>query len=262
MEDKNMEENKKVLVTGTVVVVLVILIIIVVYLFISERSKKVSEEQIVGDQGLTVEGKDVPLEEDIEPLDILLDESDDSVRNLARELSDHSAVMKWLLSKDLIRKFTASVDNIAHGQSPRPHIDFFQTEEKFQVIRKDGVFYIDPESFKRYDVISDAFDSLDTRKCVRLYRSLKPLIQEAYAELGYPDSDFDLTLDRAIKELLKVPVLEMDIELKKQVLSFKIADAELEGMSEAQKHLFRMGPENVWKVKSKLREILRMLASL
>jgi len=256
-----MEENKKVLVTGTVVVVLVVLVVIVVYLLISNRSKKISEEQIIGDQGVILERKDVPLEENMEPLDIRLDESDEAIRNLARELSDHSAVMKWLLSKDLIRKFTAAVDNIAHGQSPRPHINFFETEEKFQVIQKNGVYYIDPESYKRYDIISDAFDSLDARKCVGLYRRLKPLIQKAYAELGYPDSDFDQTLDRAIQELLKVPVLEMDIELKKQVLSYEIADAELEGMSEAQKHLFRMGPENVWKIKSKLREILRQLGS-
>ncbi|GAH52328.1 unnamed protein product, partial [marine sediment metagenome] len=66
---------------------------------------------------------------------------------------------------------------------------------------------------------------------------------------------FDKTLTVAIVELLKAPVVEGDILLEAKVVSYKMADPELENLSEAQKHLIRMGPENVRKIQAKLREI-------
>ena len=57
---------------------------------------------------------------------------------------------------------------------------------------------------------------------------------------------------RAIDELLSVPVIEGDVmfEEKTQILCY--GDAELEAMSQAQKHLFRMGPQNVRTIQTKL----------
>ncbi len=73
--------------------------------------------------------------------------------------------------------------------------------------------------------------------------------------MGYPEEDFDKTLTVAIVELLKVPVVEGEILLEATVASYKMADPELENLSEAQKHLIRMGPENVRKIQAKLRKI-------
>ncbi len=73
--------------------------------------------------------------------------------------------------------------------------------------------------------------------------------------MGYPEEDFDKTLDEAIVELLKVPVVKGEILLESKVISYAMADPKLEDLSEAQKHLLRMGPENVRKIQAKLREI-------
>jgi hypothetical protein len=100
---------------------------------------------------------------------------------------------------------------------------------------------------------------LDTKGCVTLYRKLTPALQEAYQELGYPDAKFDDALRKAVNELLKVPVVEKNIELEKKVITYMMADPELENLSAAQKHLLRMGPDNVRSIQAKLREMSRAL---
>ena len=102
--------------------------------------------------------------------------------------------------------------------------------------------------------VADAFASLDTEGSIRLFRQLKPVIQEAYRDLGYPDQDFQDTLVKAIQELLRVPVVK-DVLVQKKVVSYEMIDPQLEKLSQAQKHLLRMGPENVQKIQSKLREL-------
>ncbi|MFQ6108268.1 MAG: DUF3014 domain-containing protein, partial [Candidatus Aminicenantales bacterium] len=163
-----------------------------------------------------------------------LDKSDDVIREMAKELSTHPKLARWLMTGDIIRKFTAAVDNIANGMSPRPQIDFFTPSEGFDAIKRDGDYILNPRSFRRYNSVADAFLSLDTESCVKLYHQAKPLIQKAYRELGYPDQDFDQTLLRAMVELLSVPVVEGDIILERGVVSFIYADPRLENLSQAQ----------------------------
>lgn len=184
-----------------------------------------------------------------------LDQSDDFVRQLAKEISSHPRITQWLQSKGLIRRFVAAVDNIANGLSPRAHIDFFEPPGDFAVVKRGNFYVADPGGYNRYYTVTDVFVSLDIRQCVSLFRALKPLCQEAYRDLGYPDQDFEQTFLRAIVELLETPVVEGDIILEKSVLNYVMIDPELESLSDAQKHLLRMGPENVGAIQAKMREI-------
>lgn len=257
-----MEENKKVLITGIIFVLLLALGFGVYFFVIQKKSQKPKEIpiQAPSHSSFPKEHRKLPVkEEPVKILDVSLDESDELVRKEARGISSHQLYDSWLKTSRLIHKFTAAVDNIAHGLSPRKQVDFFNPGEEFQVVEKAGRFYIDPQSYRRYDPVLEVFLSLDTQQAVRLYRRLKPTIQEAYTKLGYPDSDFNDTLITAIKELLKVPVREGDILLEKKVMSYRLADPDLENMSEAQKHLFRMGPQNIKKIQEKLRDIAMAL---
>jgi hypothetical protein len=62
-------------------------------------------------------------------------------------------------------------------------------------------------------------------------------------------------------ELLRTPVVKGDILLEEEegVVTYQMADYSLENLSEAQKHLLRMGPENIRKIQGKLREMARAL---
>jgi hypothetical protein len=200
-------------------------------------------------------------EEKASPFVILpkLAESDDWLRQKAKDLSPSARLAKWLKMDDLIRRITAAVDNIAEGKSPRPHLKFLAPEKPFTVIEKQKVFFLNPQSYRRYDLLADAFSSLNAAGTVRMFRDLKPLFQEAYKELGYPEQDFEKTLVRAMKELLAVPVVQGDIAMEQQVITYGIMDEDLEDLSEAQKHLLRMGPRNIRKIQNQLRELASAL---
>lgn len=251
-----MEESRKVIITGAVFVALIALGFGIYFLFISDKSKGAPAEEIVEKKPVEAPLEE-PLKEEETPelIQVDLDQSDDVVRKLFQELSSHPELAAWLVSKDLIRRFVAAVDNIANGITPRPQIDFFSPKGGFRFIKKKGLLYVNPASYSRYDKIADVFLSLNSEGCATLYRRLEPVIQEAYKDLGYPEGDFRKTLTRAIVELLKVPVGEGDILIEKEVITYKMLDPRLEKLSAAQKHLFRMGPENTRIIQEKLREM-------
>ena len=200
-------------------------------------------------------------EADIEPAIELppIGESDAFVRELVGQLSSHPELASWLVTKDLVRRFTMIVDNIAEGVSPRAHLRFLDPEEPFQAVERANRFYIDPASYERYNLVADVFESLDTAGSVELYRNIKPLIDEAYRELGRVDGSFDETLSLAMEQLLETPVPEDRVELIARFRSYHYADPDLESLSPAQKHFFRIGPRNVRKIQSKLKELARGL---
>ncbi|MBN1271176.1 MAG: DUF3014 domain-containing protein [Candidatus Aminicenantes bacterium] len=261
-----MEEREKIIMSAVLTFVVLIVGFLLLYFLIlkkpepSDAAEKISSEDVAKAEVETGE-KEGKLEP-VEPVDVELDESDTFIRGMAEELSNKPTFKEWLETKNVIRRFVAAVDNIANGLSPRQQIDFFKPRGKFKAVTRKGTLYPDTSSYKRYDVVADVFVSLDANAAVQYFRRFKPLIQEAYKELGYPNTDFQVTLAAAIEELLSVPVLDDPLALEREVLSYKIADQDLENLSEAQKHLLRMGPENVRKIQTKLREMayeLRML---
>ena len=190
-----------------------------------------------------------------------LADSDDWVRKKGGELSAEPGWAQWLANKNLIRRLTAAVVNISEGKSPRKHLGFLGPQKPFSAVKKEGRLYLDPQTYDRYNLIAEIFSRLDAVKTVGLFKELYPLFQDAYRELGYPQGEFQAVLVHAIKELLLTPVVEGDIHLKEAVLSYWMADDTLEDLSEAQKHLVRMGPQNTRKVQKKLREVALLLGT-
>jgi hypothetical protein len=251
-----MDENKKIIRTGIIVVFVLIVAVAAYYFFIAgkDRTKGGIEPALqppnpAGDASRVKEGMDLPA------LNVDLDKSDDSVRKLIAELSSNPIFAQWLKSRELIRKFVAAVDNIANGQSPRPQMDFFNLAGPFKVASKDGKTLLDPAGYDRYNIVADVFDSVSPAGCARLYAGFKTLFQQAYRELGYPKADFHQTLLRAIVEVLRTPIVEGPIVLEKKIMSYAMVDPKLEELNPAQKHLLRMGPENLQLIQAKLKEL-------
>jgi hypothetical protein len=182
--------------------------------------------------------------------------SDAIVRELVEQISSNPKLAVWLVNEDLIRRFVASIDNIASGVSPQAHLEFLRPRESFEVDeRSGGRLVIEPDSYARYDTVAQVFASIDTEGAVALYRELEPLIDEAYAEIGPANADFDDRLDRAFNLLLAAPVLDESVPVEQLVVTYAWADDEIEALSAAQRHFLRMGPENVALIQGKVREI-------
>jgi len=199
----------------------------------------------------------VPVEtppETVQPLPPL-GESDPLVRSLAGGLSPHASLAEWLSKEGNIERFVAAVDAVANGETPRPLLLFLAPGGGFKVLERDGHVYVDPKSYQRYDGVAEVVATIDPARAVEVYRTLRPLCEAAYRELGHPDGRFDDALGRALRVLLATPVPEGDVELAPKVVTYAFADPKLEGLSPAQKQLLRMGPRNVRLVQTELRAL-------
>jgi hypothetical protein len=192
---------------------------------------------------------------DVEPIKEQLDQSDPAVRKLVAALSSHPRVAAWLATNGLIRNFVVVVENISTGTTPARHLRVLRPARPFRVMEANDEIAVDPRSYERYTDIAAAAASIDAAGAARVYASLKPRIEEAYAELGRQEP-FDRALERAISALLQVPVVAGIVRLEETgATEYKYADARLEQLTEAQKQLLRMGPGNVRTIQAKLREI-------
>ena len=105
-------------------------------------------------------------------------------------------------------------------------------------------------------------ESLDTRVLVKRYVESYPLFQRAYRELGFPKANFNDRLVEAIDDMLAAPDASAPVKLVRPKVLYQFEDPDLESRSAGQKIMMRMGAENAARVKAKLREIRRELASL
>ena len=185
--------------------------------------------------------------------------SDEFVRAALRHLSAHPEFASWLVTEDLVRTYAAVVDNVARGANPARHLRVLQPSDVFRATADEGRTTIDPRSYARYDAVGDVVNAIDIEGAAELYRRIHPLSEQAYKDLGYPEGGFDVAVARAINELLEVPILDREVELTEDVLSYEYADPALEDLSPAQKQLLRTGPRNVRIIQAQLRELARAI---
>jgi hypothetical protein len=200
-----------------------------------------------------------PVAVDYSPLKLDLNQSDAPVRELIAAAQVPDPVRAWSRQKDLLRSLVAAVDNVAQGQSPAGQLAFLAPDEKFSVIQKGNGVFLDPKSFRRYDALINVFAAIPDDTLLLWYRKLSPTLETAFAELGYPGITFAQRLKQACEHLDQAPALGTDIALEKKVLSYAYADSSLEDLSEAQKHLLRLGPQNVARIQKKLHRFISAL---
>lgn len=188
-----------------------------------------------------------------------LDETDALVRELIGRLSSHPTVAAWLATDGLIVNFAVVTLRISNGESPTKELGSLGPVPAFRPQTSRDDLFVNPSSYRRYDRYAEAVSALDARGAARLYATLKPRIVDAYRRMGLT-GDFDPVLERAIVEMLRVPVVHGDVELAPKGIVYAFVDPRLEGLSAAQKHLLRMGPQNVQAIQGKLREIADYLA--
>ncbi len=191
-----------------------------------------------------------------EPLDLPpLSESDGIVRDLVGTLSRHSRWAGWLVTDELAQRFVAAVASVAAGVSPATHVPFLAPEGRFRVRSRGEGKAVDPESYRRYDAITEAFVSVDTRAAVRLYQQLLPLFEEAHRTLGFPEGSFNATFAQAIDNVLDVEIPEVPPAVVLDVETYLFEDPGMEALTPVEKHVMRLGPDNGRRIQAKLRDL-------
>lgn len=244
------------------IIVAVVIGAVIGYILLPKRgagglpARNATEQTVTPAPAATAKRPAEPAEDIVVPP---LDQTDALVRELLMRLSAHPRIAAWLATDGLIRNFTVAVANVAEGRSPAQHLPRIAPQGTFAATADGAAWRIDVRSYRRYDSHADAVGSIDARGAARLYATVKPRIEEAYAELGRPHGTFDRALQRAIAHLLDTPIVEGGIPLERVPAGYAYADPSLESLSSAQKQLLRMGPRNMKIVQGKLREIREYL---
>jgi hypothetical protein len=184
-----------------------------------------------------------------------LTETDSVVRKLMAQLGEGGILSGWLKESDLVRRFVAGVARIADGESPRLSFSFLSPAGQLQVVTEGGRTFIDPKSYQRYDAVSAAVGSLEPTTIAKIYQSLRPLLEAAYREIGPPNTSFEQVLSRAMGRLIAVPVPAGQVEVVPHTIGYRFKDPKLEALPAGEKHLLRMGPENMKRIQAKLRDL-------
>lgn len=188
-----------------------------------------------------------------------LDDSDQEVIGALSNLSSDPTLASWFNTSEIIRKTVILVDNFFQGKLPKKYLFIPGPSEKLSTYKNGSLVYIDPASYARYDRYVDIIVSINVDSAVRLYQKYSPLLDQAFAELGYPDRSFHQALTGTLDSLLKAPVTENDLQVIRSSVLFKYADPELEALPALHKQLLRIGPANTRRLQRKLSQFKEAL---
>lgn len=190
-----------------------------------------------------------------EPLDV----SDATVKTSILNLTNYEAAASLLVNDDLLQRFVVLAENTAKGEVAPNHQMMIAPTQDFRIYKQAGKEWIDAASYKRYTPYVEALDAMDPTILVELYDKYKPAISDIYAEIADADDDFNDVLIDAINHLLDTPEVPVPVEVFSESVMYKYRDPRLESLTSPQKQLLRTGPENMRRIKAKLREVKEIM---
>lgn len=185
-------------------------------------------------------------------------DSDAMLRELFTTLSKHPLLARVAAQRGLVRAATLAVVQIGDGRTPTVPLAALRPTEHVS-IEGGAAGRVDPATYARWNGAVRALTSVPAADAAQVYVSVKPLFDEAYRELGYPNGDFDEALVRAIRMLNGTPELSADPVLLKRPAYFEHEDAALRSLPPVQKQLLLMGPDHRRDVLAWLRRFATVL---
>lgn len=278
------EEKEKKSITPHILIVgaIVILILAVVFWPSDDESESIAEEPVVQepmpqDEPETEEFESAPEPEPVEidsdaepepmpepmpePEPEPLDVSDDAVKASLADISasNQEEVNRILMNEAVLQRFVVAVTNVANDELATNYRLVAPPEQSFRVYNQAGKKWIDAASYKRYTPYVNMLESFENEALLDLYETYQSDIQQKYSEIGDPDRDFENVVVDAIDQLLDTPEVPMPVEVYTDSVAYKYADERLENLSAPQKQLLRTGPDNMRRIKAKLRELKALL---
>ena len=166
----------------------------------------------------------------------------------------------WLAEEDLLRRAAAVVAAAAAGRVPRGQLAFMAVTGPFQTVERDGIAYLDPDSYDRYVRFVDTVTCLSPERTVALLTRFEPLLGEALGALGDTGPDARAGVDALLERVLAVPMPRGFVPLTRPNVLYEYADPSLEALDDFQKQLLRMGPANLARLQDHARAVRAELA--
>ncbi|MGD9905426.1 MAG: DUF3014 domain-containing protein [Vicinamibacterales bacterium] len=177
-----------------------------------------------------------------------LDEMDPFLRTLLSGLSSHPQLLAWLATDDLLGSLATAIDRMAQGQSPARDLAPLRPGPGFAVATRRGTTVIAPASYARYDAVAAAVASVEPARLAEAFRTIEPRLTEAWTRQGHRGSVRD-AVQRAAAFVAGTPDTPEELAVVRRVSGYGYANPELQALPPLQRHLLRMGPANVARIR-------------
>ncbi|CAM5221666.1 DUF3014 domain-containing protein [Alishewanella longhuensis] len=128
-----------------------------------------------------------------------LNESNKALSTDLLALNWKAALPALFNHEEMIRHFVVTVDNIAQGQLVAGQPVFMKPARGYQVEEiTQNRFKVASSNPERYEPYIQLLESVPARQLSALKQRYQPLLDEAFAKLGYPDVTFDQRLRQAV----------------------------------------------------------------
>ena len=190
-----------------------------------------------------------------------LDGSDASILAALQTMMGGSGLASLLETRDLIRNFVATVDNLPRRALPPQKLPTRPVSGSFGTAVSGNGLVIGESNALRYAPYVKLLQGADVASLVTLYARNYPLFQQAYQELGFPNGYFNDRLVEAIDVMLATPELSAPLKVVQPRIFYEFADRDLEQLPAGQKLMLRMGRENATVTKQRLRELRALVTA-
>ena len=177
-----------------------------------------------------------------------IDNSDGFIRDRMLVMKHAAELEKWLSSDDLVRRSASYVDGLARGLTLHKVLPLTPPEGSFATHTDGEVIWLNAGNYERYDTAVEVIASLNMQSLAQMFHFTRPLLESAFAEMGYQPRQMDGIILQALDNILATPIIVEPIQLKRESVAYKFTDPNLEGLLPLQKQLLRAGPANTQRI--------------
>ena len=178
-----------------------------------------------------------------------LNASDTAVAQALEQLGGLS-LLKMVVDEERVRKFVRAVHGLSEGHVVQDFRPILSPSGNFKVLETGEVdtegkalYRMRRDNVDRYAPFIGSLQNIDVTQALVLYQQYYPLFDEAYAELGLPQSSFHkVMLSATQKCLAPLPNTERAV-LQQPKVMYEYIDPQFEQLSGVQKLLLRLSPE-------------------
>mgnify|MGYP000037957463 FL=1 len=184
-----------------------------------------------------------------------LDNSDDFIRERLLLISNKTEFAKWVKTDDLLRRTASYADGLSNGVLLSKIFPLSAPEGRFATHSSDGTIWLNAGNYERYDRTINTLISLPMDSMAKMFHFARPLLENAFSEMGYNPRQMDGIILQAIDMILATPIVAEPIRLSRDSVVYKFADPALESLLPLQKQLLRTGPENTKRIQQQAKAL-------
>ncbi len=186
------------------------------------------------------------------PPDQVLDEPPETIDPEALESAQDTIspdmpemVTNWLNAPSFLQRLVAAIWRVSRGRSPTKVLGFVELNDPFTVTRRGKSLYVDRSSFDRYTPIVDSILAVSPTTAAELYQTLLPQLRARFAQLAADGERFEEVARRAIRSIMTARIPKRPTKVIEVGGTYYYADDGIQALSDVDKHLIRIGPNNL-----------------